>query len=591
MTFEIGLVLMIIVIMLGCLIAEISRPEIILFATLAVLLFIGVLNPEEALQGFSNEGMLTVGMLFLVAGAVQQSGLLNRMILYAVGSSRKSSNFLPRMMIPVAGMSAFLNNTPIVVMFTPVVRRWCEKRGIAPSKLLIPLSYAAIFGGSLTLIGTSTNLVIHGFMLDQGMDGFTMFQLAFVGLPAGLLGILYMTTIGYRMLPERKSSSESFQESSKSYLSEAVIEPQSPVAGKTVAQAGFRSLQHMYLIELIREGQRTAPVSGETRLQSNDRLIFTGSFTTIVDLENMNGLHVKTGTDIELADLQNGSAALYEAVISHRSSLIQKTVKESCFRANYGAGVVAIHRDEETMQQKIGEVKLKAGDTILLLAPPDFFQRWANTKDFYLISPVSKPDISKNSRPILSLTTLCAMVTLAAFQVLSMFEAAVLAVLVLLLAGTLTIERVRRWVQFDVLLLIACAIGIGKALEQSGTAVFLAEHFTAASSIFGVTGALIVIYLVTSIFTEVITNNAAAVLMFPIAVEIAVRLDQDPFGFLVAVAIAASASFMTPIGYQTNLIVYGPGGYRFSDYFKVGLPLNAIYLISTVTVVSTLWIE
>ncbi|MFC0472666.1 SLC13 family permease [Halalkalibacter kiskunsagensis] len=590
MTFEIGFVLFVVVAMLICLIKEIARPDFIVFCALAVLLLTGILSPADALRGFSNEGMLTVALLFIVAGAVKQSGMLNHVVTKSMGTGKSPKMSLVQMMVPVSTLSAFLNNTPIVVMFTPVIRKWCKERNISPSKFLIPLSYATIFGGTLTLIGTSTNLVIHGFMLENGMSGFSMFQLAIVSLPAGLLGILYMITIGYKLLPERKTSEEAFDESSREYLSEALIEVDSPLIGRTIEEAGLRNLQGLYLIEVIRNGDRTAPVASFLKLKANDKLIFTGMLSTIVELQNIKGLRVETGTNLKLENLQNGSAALVEAVVSHQSTLIQQTAKESRFRSKYDAGIVAVHRNDERINSKVGEIKLKAGDTLLLLANKDFINRWSNTRDFYLLSQIEDPEIVSPKKSIIAIVTLVMMILLASFNILPMFKAALLAVITLLVTKTISFEGARKYIQFDILLLIACAIGIGIALEQTGAAALIANHFVQITKGAGVIGAIIVVYFLTTLFTEIITNNAAAVLMFPISLAIANQLSVDPMAFFVTIAIAASASFATPIGYQANLIVYGPGGYRFSDYLKIGIPLNILYMIVTVIIVYFVWI-
>ncbi|MEB1806059.1 MAG: SLC13 family permease [Bacillaceae bacterium] len=590
MTFEIAFVIFVVLGMLVCLIREVARPDFIVACALAVLLLSGILSPADALKGFSNEGMLTVALLFIVAGAIKQSGVLNNIVTNSLGSGKSERKSLLQMMVPISSLSAFLNNTPIVVMFTPVIRKWCKERNISPSKFLMPLSYATIFGGTLTLIGTSTNLVIHGFLLEKGFDGFSMFQLAVVSLPAGLLGILYMVTIGYKLLPDRKSSEDTFGEDAKEYLSEATVELNSPLIGKTIEEAGLRNLSGLYLIELIRNGERTTSVPSYKKLLAGDRLIFTGVLTTIVDIQNIKGLKVETGTHLKLEDLQNGSASLVEAVVSHQSSLIQKTIKESKFRSIYGAGVVAVHRNDERINDKVGDIKLKAGDTLLLLSNKDFEPRWANSKDFYLLSSLEEPEIVDPKKSIIALTTLLTMILLASFNVLPMFKAAVLAVIVLFLTKTITISGAKKYIQFDVLLLIACAIGIGTALDQTGAAAWIADHFIQLTKGAGVIGAIAVVYLLTTVFTEVITNNAAAVLMVPISLAIATQLAVDPMAFFVAIAIAASASFATPIGYQANLIVYGPGGYRFSDFLKIGIPLNILYMIVTVIIVYVVWI-
>lgn len=498
MTFEIGAVLFIIVVMLICLIKEVLRPDFIVFCALATLLLTGILSPADALRGFSNEGMLTVALLFLIAGAVQQSGMLNQLVTKAMGSGRKPRLSILRMMIPVSGLSAFLNNTPIVVMFTPIVRKWCKERNIAPSKFLIPLSYAAIFGGTLTLIGTSTNLLVHGLLLEHGMNGFTMFQLTVVSLPACIVGILYMSTAGYSLLPSRKTSKQSVNESSREYLSEAVI--------------------------------------------------------------------------------------------SHQSSLVYKTVKESKFRSKYDAGVVAVHRNEERINSKLGDIVLKPGDTILLLSNKDFVKHWSNTNDFSVMSAIDQPEIINPRKSYIALSTMVTMIILASFGILSMFKAALLAAIVLFVTKTINFGSFRKHIQFNLLILIACAIGIGIALDQSGAAAYIATYFIKFTDGGGLIGTLIGLYFLTTMFTEVITNNAAAVLMFPISHAIAGQLEVDPTAFFVLITIAASASFSTPIGYQTNLIVYGPGGYRFTDYLKTGIPLNLLYMVVTVSIVYWVWI-
>ena len=282
MTLEILFVLITVGTMLICLIKEVTRPDFIVFSALAILFLFGIISPSEAVKGFSNEGMLTVAMLFIVAGAVQQSGLLSQILTKALGYGKSPRSSMLKMMLPVSGLSAFLNNTPIVVMFTPIIRNWCKKRNISPSKFLIPLSYATIFGGTITLIGTSTNLIVHGLMIDNGFKGFSMFQLAVVAIPAAFIGIVYTCTIGYKILPERKSSDMMF-ENTREYLSELIVEKNSSITGKSIEQAGLRQLNGLYLIEIIRfDGERVAPVTPHHKIKDGDRLIFTGLISTIV---------------------------------------------------------------------------------------------------------------------------------------------------------------------------------------------------------------------------------------------------------------------------------------------------------------------
>ncbi|UOE92520.1 SLC13 family permease [Alkalihalobacillus sp. LMS39] len=591
MTIEIGIVLFVVVVMIVCLIKEVTRPDFIVFCALAVLLLLGVLSPADALKGFSNEGMITVALLFIVAGAVQQSGLLTQVVLRTLGKGKKTKSALLRMMIPVSGLSAFLNNTPIVVMFTPVVRKWCQDHNIAPSKFLIPLSYATIFGGTITLIGTSTNLLAHGLMIESGMSGYSMFTLAIVGIPAALAGTLYMSTIGYRLLPNRKTSEESFHENTKEYLSELVVETDAPMIGKTIEQAGLRNLSGLYLIEIIRkEGDRIAPITSQHKIREGDRLLFTGLISTIVELQNIKGLRVQTSSQIRLDDLQNGTQSLFEVVVSHQSSLTNRSIKEAKFRERFGGGVIAVHRNDERINSKVGDIVLQPGDTLLVLASKDFVSRWSNSKAFYLMNSVKEQAVIDPKKSMIAIVTLIVMVLLATFELLTMLKAATLAVLVLFLTKTVSFESVKKYVHFNVLLLIASAIGIGVALEQTGAAALLAEHLILITKGLGIIGVIAVVYLITTIFTEIITNNAAVVLMFPIAFATASQMAIDPLSLLIPITIAASASFATPIGYQTNLIVYGPGGYRFNDYLKVGIPLNILYMVVTVLISYFVWL-
>ncbi|OEF96819.1 SLC13 family permease [Desulfuribacillus alkaliarsenatis] len=589
MNLDIVIVLTVLLIMLVCLIKEVARPDIIIFFSLAFLLLVGIVTPEEALRGFSNEGMLTVALLFIVASAVHKAGLLNFWLQQLLGKGKSTGGILARLLVPVSGMSAFLNNTPIVVMLMGDIRKWCQDKGVSPSKFLLPLSYASIFGGTMTLIGTSTNLVVHGLLLDYGFAGYSMFQLTIVGLPAGILGIIYLSTIGHKLLPENKTLVQELSKESRQYLAEMVVEDDSVIVGKTIEKAGLRNLTGLFLIEIIRNNERIMPVPYYETIHSGDRLIFTGLVSTIVELENIRGLRLETGSDLSLEDLRNDNTQLIEAVVSHQSGMLNKSIKETNFRSKYDAAVVAIHRNNERIRGKLGEIVLKPGDTLLLLVGKDFKKRSANSNEFYFIMPKSKPNLADARKGKIAIATLIAMVVLASTGILSMFEAAILAVGLMIVTKCITPEDAKNSVQFSVLLVIASAFGIGIALQKSGAADFLAGYIVQASMLFGTVGLLIIIFIITAAFTEMITNNAAAVLMFPIGLSAAQQMNIEPLGVIITLTIAASASFITPIGYQTNLIVYGPGGYRFTDYIKVGLPLTLLYMVVTVFIVSMIW--
>lgn len=594
LTFEMGFVLAVVILMMAGLVREIARPDMILFGTLILFLLTDILTTEQALKGFSNEGMLTIALLFIIAGAIQKSGIFDRTISYMLGSKSSPRLAMFKMLLPISGMSAFLNNTPIVVTFTPFIRKWCRENDISPSKFLIPLSYITILGGTITLMGTSTNLVVHGWLQEEGYGGFSIFQLAWVGIPIVLIGLIYLMTVGYRLLPNYQALTETVGEHSREYLAEMVVETKYPHIGKTIEQAGLRNLKGLFLIEIIRGEQRISPVKSTTVIQAADRLIFTGVVSTIADLQNTKGLQLDPGADLSLDLLKNGSTQLVEVVVSHQSSLLQKKIKDTKFRGRYDAAVIAVHRNNERVKGKIGDIVLKPGDTLLLLTGSDFNQRKGLFSDFYVVTPMENPFLSDRDKRKgwFTIATLATMILLVTFNVLSMFKAMSLVVVILLLTRVITVEEAKKSVQFNVLLLIASAFGIGEAISEVELADWIATGLVQFGQPFGLVAVLVLVYLMTNIFTEMITNNAAAVMMIPIAISTAEKVGQgqDPMAFAVVVAIAASASFVTPIGYQTNLIVYGPGGYKFTDYAKIGIPLSLIVMVVTITIVNFVWL-
>jgi di/tricarboxylate transporter len=586
MTLEIMAILVILSGMMYCLVREIGRPELVMFFTVALCILSGILTPAEALKGFSNEGMMTIALLFIVGGIIQQSGILTSFVEVVLGKARSPRIAMLRMMIPVSLLSAFMNNTPIVVMFMAYIREWCEKHHISPSKFLIPLSYASIFGGMVTLIGTSTNLIIHGLMLDRGMLGLSMFQLAIVGIPGVFLATIYMATLGYRLLPNH-AIAPTHPTHAKEYLTEACVDNNAPIIGQTIQEVGLRNLKGLYLIEIIRQGETISPVTPKEKLCAGDRLIFTGVVSTIVELNQIKGLDIETNSQLNLEDLKRGNARLFEAVISHQSSLLNQTVKQTNFRSKYDAAVVAVHRHGERLESKIGDIQLKTGDTLLLLVGTQFANRFNSQRnDFYLTTPVSDMTFKASWKPKFAISLLVVMIVLATFNILSMFQAALLVVSLLIVTQTVTANEAKNYMQFNVLLLIASSFGIGAALEKTGTAAWIAQTLTELPFIHHLIGYLLVVYVLTNVLTEFMSNSATAVMMFPIAVETANQLSVDPMGFIMVITIAASAGFATPIGYQTNLLVYGLGRYRFADYMKVGIPLNVIYMILSILIIN-----
>jgi len=565
-------------------------PDIVMCLGLVPFLLTGILSVEEALMGFGNQGMLTVAALFVVAQAVRDSGRLERFATAVLGRSNGAFFRMLRLMLPTCGISAFLNNTPVVAMLTPVVRQWARRHGLSPSKFLIPLSYASILGGMCTLIGTSTNLVVSGLMVEFGYPALGMFEITRVGLPCALIGLVFMLTIGRHLLPQRRDVGDELVDTRREYLVEMAVQPTCPLVGKTVEEAGLRHLSGLFLVHIERHGHVIGPVTPEEPLQAGDHLLFTGLVSTIVELKQIRGLEAVAEPQLELsADGVRDDIQLFEVVVSHASPLVGTGIRAGAFRRRYDAAVIAVHRSGQRIESKIGDIVLRPGDTLLLEAHRSFADKWNNNRDFYLVSQVAADSGPQPARKPWVLVVMAGMVLLPSLQIVPMVVSAFTAAILLILLRAVSPARARASLNLPVLITIAAALGVGRALEKSGLADAVARLFTDATVHLGPLAALAGVFLVTSLFTELITNNAAAALVFPVALATAQQLQVDPRAFFIAVAIAASASFATPLGYQTNLIVYGTGGYRFRDFVRVGLPMNLLILLSGVVAVSFWW--
>ena len=587
MTFDGQFTLMVVGLMLTALVFELLDPDAILFTALGSLLLAGVITPAEALAGFANQGMLTVALLFIVAYGIKSSGALEFFADRTMGGGKGlRRRALLRMMIPVSFLSAFLNNTPIVAMFAPAVAEWARRHRLPPSKYLIPLSYASILGGVCTLIGTSTNLLVNGMMIDIGGRSLGLFELARVGVPCAIVGLIYILTIGYLILPDRQKSQDI--NNGNDYHFEMRVAEDAPIIGRSIAKAGLRHLNHLYLSEIVRGDNVVAPVKPNEILIAGDRLCFVGIPDGIPHLRRISGL-VPIEEKNWVITHRDAHSGIIEAVVSHSSPMLGKTIKEGNFRSRYDAAVLAVRRHGERIRRGIGGITLKPGDTLLLLAGGDFQTRWGGARDFYLINKVSEFPVVDNKKSIIAFGAMIIMVLLAAFGIMDIFRAATLAVLVLLISRAVSVVEARRSLELNVLIVIAAALGISQALTKSGAAQYLASSLLDVVSGWGALGLLAAIYLATTIMTELITNNAAAALMFPIAWSAALTGGYEPLPFAIAVAVAASTSFATPIGYQTNLMVYGPGGYRFTDFLKIGLPLNLLIMITAIIAIHLGW--
>ncbi len=587
MTPEAWFVTGVVVLCFGLLASNRFSPDLILMAGVTLLLLTGVITVDEALSGFSNEGMATVAVLYIVVTGLRETGGIGWIVQSVLGTARSLPHAQLKLMAPVAALSAFLNNTPVVAIFIPAIDDWAKRHRLSVSKLMLPLSYAAIAGGTCTLIGTSTNLVVNGLLQNRaGQTSLGIFDLAWVGLPVTLTTLIYVLTTQRWLLPERRPAISRFADA-REYTVEMQVEAGSPLVGKRIDQAGLRQLPGLFLVEIEREGKILTAVAPEETLQAEDHLVFVGVIDSVVDLQRIKGLKPSTNQVFKL-DSPREDRCLTEAVISNRSPLVGKTVREGRFRSLYNAAIIAIARNGEKLPGKIGDIKLRAGDTLLIVARPAFAEQQKNSRDFYLISCLHDAREIRHERAPVAVTVLAGMVLAAATGWLSMLESAMLAAGLMIVTRCTSGRIARRAIEWQVLVVIAASFGIANALQSSGAATALANGLVSSAQA-SPSAALAIVFAATALLSALATNNAAAVLMFPVALSTAQDLGVSVLPFAITLMVAASASFATPIGYQTNLVVMTPGNYRFMDFVRVGLPLILLVGLVTVLVTPRVW--
>ncbi|MEP4545631.1 MAG: SLC13 family permease [Saccharospirillum sp.] len=558
-------------------------PHWVMLAVMIVLSASGIISPEAALAGFSNTGLMTVAALFVVAAGIHNSGGVDVLVNRFLGRPTSPRRAQARIIFPVALLSGFLNNTPVVATLIPAIHAWCRRIGIAPSKLMIPLSYAAILGGTLTLMGTSTNLVVNGLYRDlTGDTSLSLFSITAIGLPVALIGLVAIIWVFPRVLPERQDA-QKFG-SLREFTLEVRVNPTGPLVGKTVDSAGLRNLDRLYLVEIERQGSVVTAVPSEERLMGGDRLVFAGETQAISDLLRIQGIVPSTHDDEPSLDQHRAERRLVEAALSPRSDVIGQTIRDARFRDRFGAVVLAVARHGKRVQGNLGNIRLQAGDVLLLEARPAFVSRQHYAQDFLLINDL-ETERPRHDKAGLAWVILAVVVLSATVGLLSILNAALLGASAMIATGCLRVSQIQKSLDAPVLLTIAASFALGNALQITGAAGVIAQWLVSLSG--GDTLLmLIMVYFTVSVLTEIITNNAAAVVMVPIVLSITTAANVAAEPFIIGVMMAASASFATPLGYQTNLMVMGPGGYRFSDYLKVGLPMNILIGASTLVVIS-----
>ena len=561
-------------------------PDMVMIGGVVLLLATGVLTPDEALRGMGNEGMITVAALFVVASAVERTGALASLVDRALGRPKSLASAQLRTMIGPGVISAFTNNTPVVALMVPAIRDWAKKHRLSVSKLLMPMNAAVVLGGLCTLIGTSTNVVVSGLVAAKRGAPLEMFDITWLGVPLFACGLVYLIVASRTLLKDRRPPM-STSDDPRQYSLEMVVDPGSPLAGRTIEQAGLRHLDGLFLMEIDRGGHVIAAVAPTERLEAGDRLVFVGVIDSVVELQKIRGLRPATNQVFKLDDPRS-ERVLVEAVVSPSCPLVGRTIREGRVRSTSGAVVIAVARDGERLQMKIGDIVLQPGDTLLVEAGSAFVDRQRSNRHFYLVSEVSGSTPPRHDKAWIACTVLAAMVLAAALDLVPMVAAALVAAGSVVSLRCISSTEARRAIEWESLLLIAASFGLARAMEKTGLAGAM------AASTIGAAGdnphvVLAAIYLVAMLFTELMSNNAAAVLTFPIAWQTAADLGVNPMPFVMAITVAASCGFATPMGYQTNLMIYGPGGYKFRDYVRFGGPLNLLVMALTVALAPLIW--
>lgn len=578
MTIEIAIVFGLLIASFIAMFSERFSPDMVALTAMASLIGFGILTPGEAFQVFHNEAAIAVACMFILSAGLERTGALDELgnrINHYVGD--KDSSILLVSLPVVALVSAFVNNTPVVLIFLPIVTSLAAKRGIRPSKLLIPISFASILGGCCTLIGTSTNLIVSSTAENLGSVGLSMFDLALVGSIIAIVGIFYLLTIGKHMLPSRQTLAAILASTeSKKYHTEAVVLDDSPLIGKKLAGTPFKNLPNGRVLEILRQHEALPFGLDEIVLQAGDRIRLSVILSSVVEIKNLDGIEIfQHSDDIGLALVDTEKTSVVEGIVTPQSRFEGYTIRSSDLRRRYGIRVLALHRSGVNLKKKFEDTRLRVGDTLLFEGTESSIHRVQESRNFLVLTPDAHA-IPRRNKQRLAVGAIIAVVLLASISSIPISFIALLAALFVVLSGCLENDEAYRAIDWKLMFMIFGMLSLGTALEKSGGVDLIARALLSTSSSLGPAGVLSAVILGCSIMTTFLSNNAVAVMVTPVAVQLASTLGVDVKPFLIGVAIGCSACFATPIGYQTNTLVYGPGGYRFSDFVKVGLPLNLI---------------
>ncbi|MFM6057593.1 MAG: SLC13 family permease [Microcystis aeruginosa] len=582
------LTLTVLVVALVAFVAEWLPVDLTALSVAIVLILLGLVTPEEGIAGFSNSATVTVMAMFVLSAGITRTGVIqvvrDRLL---VGGGKNPHQQVFVLGALVGPISAFINNTAVVAIFLPIVEDWCKKQKISPSKLLIPLSYATVLAGMITVVGTSTNILASGISAKLGYGEFSLFQFTALGVVTFLAGLIYLAIFAPKLLPDRKSSTGEFLDDdygSKVYLSEVIISPRSNLIGQTLSESGLQRKFDFDVLELIRNKVHLPQPLADKVLNAGDILIVHSSREELLKIKDERGLEIFADLKFQKGDIESaittGEEKLAEVLILSNSRLIGTTLKDLKFRQRYNATVLAIRRGSELLQGRLGKIPLKFGDLLLVQGPKQSFIGLQTTRELLVLEEKDIESLRKDKGIIALMITLLVII-IAAFDIQPILVTSLVGVVLMVITGCLKPGEVYGSIRWDIIFLLAGLIPLGTAMDNSGTTKWLADNLLAIGGHLSGFWILVFFYLITSFLTEILSNNAAVVLMIPVAVEVAKTLGLNPLAFMYAVTFAASNSYLTPIGYQTNTMVYAPGGYKFLDFTRLGAPLNLILTILT----------
>lgn len=561
-------------------------PDLVALSAAAALLATGILSTEDMLGVFGNAGVVTVAAMFVLSGALERTGVIEILGDAATGAVGRNRMLAFLFLVAIAVVSsAFVNNTPVVVMLTPVAIRLCQHVRMAPSRLLIPLSYGAILGGTCTLIGTSTNLVTDGVAQRLGMPAFGVFEITGLGIVMAAVGIAYLALVGYRLLPDRHTVAGILSgQGQRQYLTEVILSPGSRLVGLSLAEAGLKSLPGARVIDVIRSDESFRRRLDDVRLEAGDRLLVKTGVAGLMGLRQ----HEDFSFEGQLQEVATRQTVVVEGIVGPRSGFVDHRLAEFNLRRRYGLYIIAVHRQGVNLRDKFEEVRMEVGDVVLLEGPPEGVHRLVEAGDLINLTEPEHVPVRRSKAP-LAVAAVLAVVALAAVDVMPIAGLAVIGAVVVVVAGCLDRDEAYRAVDWRILFMILGMLTLGIAMEKTGLVAAIAGAVALAAGLLGPVGLLAMVYFLASALTEAVTNNAVAVVMTPIVISLAQQLGLDPRPFVVAVMFGASSSFATPIGYQTNTFVYGAGGYRYLDFVKVGVPLNLLLWVVATLVIPLFW--